>query len=379
MSFEVLEKVYDAAISPGRWRHALDAIAEHCAADAAGLLIRSNSPEVRDKIMLCTKLLRFSRSPSGVYYGLVLDRHQKDYWDVIRAQRLHNPQSDTTLISSAGELDKRPDYRFLNRKLALRRRLAVRLNRERVWFDAMSLAFNSAYDKVPEQAVSKLKPLLPHLSKAIEIGRMFGQLEAKNLTAMDALDRIKIGIAVVDRSARIIVKNSEADRIFSEDRGLTINRNDELECYDSHLNKEIRSEIWSISESARTEGRKCEHSLVVSGPDEDRLLLVELAPMSSKNVEILGASQGVLVTLIDPNRVPTAKLDRFSKMYGMTTAEAEVCGFVIQGMSISEISQSRNTTPTTTKNQVAAILSKTGTNSRLELIQLLLRVLPPIE
>lgn len=379
MSFEVLERVYDAAISPGRWRTALDAIAEACGADAAGLVIRSSDSEIRDKTMLSTVLLNFSRSPSGIYYGLVLDRHQKGDWDIVKSQEIHKPKTDVALVSTASELDSRSDYRFLNRKLGLRRRLAVRLNREPVWFDAMSLAFNSTYEQVPGHATSNLVPLLPHITKAVEIGRMFGELKARQQSALEALDRIKIGIAVVDRSGVVMMKNSEAERIFSEHGGLRVNNKSELVCANERQTSEIRSEIWSLSESARTGGSKCEHTLVVAESDDKQPLLVELAPMSSNNIQLTGASQGVLVTIVDPARVPTVKLNRFSKLYGMTAAEAEVCGFVIQGLSIAEISENRSTTPVTTKNQVASILGKTETKSRMELIQLLMRVLPPIE
>ena len=55
-----------------------------------------------------------------------------------------------------------------------------------------------------------------------------------------------------------------------------------------------------------------------------------------------------------------------------------MCRFLIEGKSLEHIAEARSTTPVTAKNQVAAILDKTGVNRRAELIRLVVRVLPPV-
>jgi len=107
--------------------------------------------------------------------------------------------------------------------------------------------------------------------------------------------------------------------------------------------------------------------------------LIDIAPLSDSKAEIETGLQGALVTIIDPERIPHLRMGRFVALYDLTPAEAEVCGLILQGLSIGDIAESRDTSPVTTKNQVASILSKTGVARRAELIRLVIRVLPPVD
>jgi DNA-binding CsgD family transcriptional regulator len=89
--------------------------------------------------------------------------------------------------------------------------------------------------------------------------------------------------------------------------------------------------------------------------------------------------EGALITLIDPDRVPYLRIDRFVALYNLTPAEAEVCAHIIKGFSTTDIAEMRNTTPVTAKNQASAVLAKLGVNRRLDLIRLVIRLLPPID
>ena len=106
--------------------------------------------------------------------------------------------------------------------------------------------------------------------------------------------------------------------------------------------------------------------------------LLDVAPLKDSRQELDGPAEGALITLIDPERVPEIKMDRFIALYGLTRAEAEVCALVVDGRSLDEIAETRNTTPVTVKNQVAALLSKTGVARRSELIRLVIRIFPPV-
>lgn len=83
--------------------------------------------------------------------------------------------------------------------------------------------------------------------------------------------------------------------------------------------------------------------------------------------------------MLADSSVPYLHLDRFVALYGLTPAEADVCGWIVQGLSVNDIAEARNTTPTTAKNQVAAILAKIGVGRRAELIRLVIGMLPPVE
>ncbi|MEO0913370.1 MAG: hypothetical protein AAFY59_10330, partial [Pseudomonadota bacterium] len=161
-TIHALTHVYDAAVNPGRWRRALDGVADVMGAKAIALLIRSHDPKTRDLNMVNSAYLDFARTPSGLFYMLWLSRLQRPDWDFLSRQPAHAPTPDTAIGPAPEELDARKDYAYLRRKIGVGRRLGVRLNSDKVWFDAMSIAFEKSHYDVPGSATRDLQLLLPH-------------------------------------------------------------------------------------------------------------------------------------------------------------------------------------------------------------------------
>ncbi len=377
--YAALTHVYDAAVELGRWRRALDAVTEAVDAKAIALLIRRPDPSARDLTMLNSTYLDFTRTAWGMYYGLRLSRLQDPDWDFLSRQPAHEPSADTEIGPSADDLDARADYRMLRKKLGVRRRLGVRLNSDKVWFDAMSVAFDTTHSAVPTQAMAGIVPLLPHLTKSVEIGRTFSQLRARYSAVLTALDRVRVGLAIALPSGEIIVENDEAKRVFGLNDGLSKAANGRLLCAEPDQTAEIQAHILTAASTARGEADKSESLMAVPRRSEAERYLIDIAPLSDSKAEIETGLRGALITIIDPERIPLMKMDRFVALYDLTPAETDVCRLVLQGFSVTDIAESRNTSPVTAKNQIASVLSKTGVSRRAELIRLVVRILPPVE
>lgn len=377
--YSVLTHVYDAAVNLGRWRHALDAVAETVDAKAISLLIRRPDPTTKDLQMLNSTYLQFSRSPWGAYYGLRFSRLQDPDWDFLSRQPAHRPTPDVASGCSAEELDKRADYAFLRKKLGVGRRLGVRLNADRAWFDALSIAFDADVSSVPQQAIDRTSLLLPHLTKAVELGRTFAQLKARYAAVLTALDRVTVGLAIALPSGSVVVANEEAKRVATLKDGLTIHPNGCLRCHDSEQSAELDQAIYRAASTARGEDRVNEWLIALKRPSQSSPFLVDVSPLKDSKSQLDAPLEGALVTIIDPERVPRIRVDRFVSLYRLTDAEADVCRMIIQGKSVNEIAEARNTSPVTAKNQISAVLAKTNVGSRSELIRTIFRVIPPVE
>ena len=377
--FAALTHIYDAAARLGRWKRALDAVATVVDAKAIALLIRRPDPSAKDLQMLNSTYLDFVHSPWGFYYGLRLSRLQDPDWDFLSRQPAHQPTPDTAIGLPTDALDRRADYAMLRKRLGVRRRLGIRLNDDRVWFDAMSIAFDAEKEAIPVGAVEKIQLLLPHLTKSVELGRVFSELKARYAAVLTALDRVKVGLAIAMPSGELIVENDEMQRILALADGLTRIRDGMLRCSDGDLTARLTSAIQDAASTARGEAEVSEALITIARPSGDTPFLVDVAPLKDSAAELDGPLEGALVTVIDPDRVPYLRMDRFVALYALTPAEAEVCGLIVQGKSVEDIAEMRNTTPVTAKNQVNAILAKTGVGRRSELIRLVIRVLPPVE
>lgn len=375
---KALELIYDTAVRPGGWRRALDQTTSIVGARGIALVIRGRNAGAPNLTMMSQVYLDFSRKPSGWYYGAFLARLQETDWDTLRSFPVHKAIPDTDAGLSADELDVRADYRFLRKRTGVARRVGVRLNPDEVWFDAMSIGFDRSLNQAPTGLSEQIKPLLPHFSKAIEMGRMFTLLKARYRAALSALDHVQAGLVIALPGGAMIVENAEAQRIFDLSDGLAKGRDGYLSTQDADLTKRVRLAIEAAASTADGTGNQHEVLFAIPRPSGETPILLEVAPISDAGGELETGLRGALITLIDPNRAPYLKLERFAALYNLTAAETDVCRWVAEGAGIPEIADRRGTSPTTTKNQIAAVLSKTGVHSRAELIRLVLRVLPPV-
>lgn len=374
-----LPLIYDTATSLGKWRRALDAVAEELDAKAIALKIRRPHPGSRDLDMLSSAYLNFSRSPSGLYYGLRFARLQNPDWEYLRQQPAHSPTLDSTLPMGTATLDERKDYAFLRGKIGVRRRLGIRLNSDRVWFDAISIAFDKSYDDIPESAVTEIGGLLPHMTKAVELSRIFAQLQSRYKAVLTALDHVRIGLAVALPGGDIIVRNTEADRILDMRDGLWMDRDGYLRCLRSEQGAELADAIAQVARTAAGHDRQCERLVMVQRKSGRDPFMVDVSPLRDSRAELDIGLDGALITIIDPGGMPRVKIDRFAALYDLTPAETEVCGLILDGCSVAEIAEMRNTAPVTAKNQVATVLAKAGFTRRVQFIRMVMRVLPPVD
>ena len=379
--FQALDAIYDTIVNPGSWRKALDTTADALEARAIALVIRGRRAGAKDLTMMSSIYLDFSRTSAGWYYAAFLSRLQNQDWELLKRQPIHQPTLDTASGLTATDLDARRDYAFLGKRTGVARRLGIRLNADDVWFDAMSIGFDRAQTNVPVAATRDVKILLPHLTKALEVGRMFAFLKARYRAMLSALDKVQAGLAIALPDGQLVVKNTEAERILDEKDGLAEGSDGKLAVEANDLGSAISARIRDAAETATGKANRAESLFAVPRLSGKSAYLIDISPISERqnaDAELDRGLNGALVTIVDPERAPYLRVERLAKLYGLTNAETDVCRWIAEGASIAQIAERRGTSPTTAKNQVAAILSKTGVDSRTSLIRLVLRVLPPV-
>lgn len=377
--FQALGEIYDASVNFRRWNQALDKVVDALEAHAIALVIRHPQGEGTDQTILSAVYRELKKSPWGVYYAMRYKHLQKPDWEYLSQQPAQTPTPDTALGIPTRELDRRGDYAFLRKRYDVGRRLGVRLNDDRAWFDAMSIGFHAGAERIPGTAVERAMPLLPHLTKAVEISRVFTELRARYRAVLSVLDRVQVGMMIALPTGDIIVENVEASRILDQGDGLIMDRGGRLNAVNADETAMLRQFIQDAANTANGEEDQAERLVTVTRPSARTPYLIDVAPLKDSAAELEGPLTGALITLIDPDRVPYLRMGRFAAIYGLSPAETEVCSLLSEGCSVNEIAERRNTTPVTAKNQCNAILAKAGVKRRVDLIRLIIRVLPPIE
>jgi DNA-binding CsgD family transcriptional regulator len=141
---------------------------------------------------------------------------------------------------------------------------------------------------------------------------------------------------------------------------------------------QLKAAIRAAVNTARGEGDQPDCLIALDRPSGATPFLIDVAPLNDTRAEIDHPLNAALITVIDPTHIPTLRIEKFTALYNLTKAEADVCALLIQGLRQSEIAKQRDTSPVTIKNQIAAIFAKTGTGRQADLIRLVIRVLPPV-
>jgi DNA-binding CsgD family transcriptional regulator/PAS domain-containing protein len=370
--------IYDAAADHLRWQQALDAVAVRVGAQAGALLIRELGDTPYSVGALSSGYRSLKASGKLQYYLENLSHLEEPQWAYIGRMRLGEIERDENMGITRSVLDQRADYVFLRETVGTLRRLAFRLNDNRGWFDGVTLSFPPDVPHVPQAAITDLKPLLPHMAKAVELGRTFSRLKQRYDAVLAVLDKVAIGLVLALESGEIVVVNREAERIFALHDGIGKSRTNRLTLSDSDENAQLQAHIAEMARTALGEAETSERVMRLSRPSGEHPFLVEVVPLRDSQAEIQRNLRCALVVLVDPDSETELNVASFGTLHQLTQAETEVCELLIRGYQAPEIAEMRRTSVSTARNQIAAVYLKTTTRRRGDLIRLVIRTIPPI-
>ena len=377
--FQACGPIYDAAVDSERWRAALDAVLRSVGAKSAGLLVTELQGV---KPYSVNYLSSAYHTPAGMrdvqYYVEHLAPLEADAWNVVRQLPKQKIVTDAEFWPDLDNVRTRADYRFLEEHFGVFRRAGVRLNDNRCWFDSMTLQYDAALTTIPNGSLETAQLLLPHLAKAIELGRSFSLLKMRYKAVLSALDHVEIGMCIALGQGEVIVANREAERIFDLDDGIRLARNHSFLFRDVDLGRSVTEAIGMASETVRGENNFAEVVLAVLRLSGKHPFLIEIVPLRDHAGEVDASLEGALITLIDPGSPTPFSTARLVEAYGLTRAEAEVCRPLVDGWTNERIAEERRVSIDTIKTQITSILQKTGTKRRSELIRLALKSSPPV-
>ena len=201
-------------------------------------------------------------------------------------------------------------------------------------------------------AVARLEALAPHLRQAWDITQQVqgGQRQLGGLQAH--LDQLRCGLLLCDEQAQVRWLNRSARQLVQRGAALQV-RDGVLRAASPAATTTLHAQI------ARAEAQ-AGFLAVGDGPSRLHLAL-------RRTVE-----GGVLVAATrvgDGVAVPTAA---WSRLLGVTAAEAALVATLVDGGTLEEHAQRRGVSAGTVRGQLKQVLSKTGTHRQAELVRLAL-------
>lgn len=209
---------------------------------------------------------------------------------------------------------------------------------------------------------SALLRLAPNLHAARRLRTQLGRISLERRAGEQILDRLAVGLVVVDARARVITTNRPADQILALNDGLT--QHNGLEASTAADTAAIRRAVTSVAEG---EDGGAPRRLCLARPSGARPWLIEVTPVERKD-----AQSAATVVISDGERPPQPCPDALRTYYGLTPAEAHLATLLSAGLSLEEAAERRSVSRNTARGQLKRIFAKTQTNRQAALVRLVL-------
>lgn len=204
--------------------------------------------------------------------------------------------------------------------------------------------------------------IAPHVRRAVTIsGLLDGRRVERNALA-GIIDQLATAVVLVERSGKVVRVNPAGEQLCAEG---TV--------------KQSRDGMLRLGDH---EANKMLHAALTSGAAEPVLIPMTDQSGATMIAAILAAEpgSGLFAVLINrQDRELPAIGKHLARLFGLTPREVAVLMPLLEGKTIEEASAMLGIAEATTRTHLKRLLSKTGTNRQSELIQTVMRALPPVK
>ena len=367
----VLE-IYDTVVDPQRWPGVLDRCAEMV--DGLGCIVFEMDGHGPDRKL--TAPLHSSKYDPELLTGYI--KYFRDFelvdQDVFEAHSLAADGidliDDAVLAPSIEELKRRPNVRQLM-EYGICHRAAGLLNKDNRQRSRFSVQLGTARGPLTAEENARLSVYLPHIAKALDLGRPAKQLTDLQRSVVAAMDSLKIGVCIMDRTGSVIVTNTEFERQRAEYGAFRIDPAGRL-----HLHEGAdQARYASLLEDALAHGhhgaRPRKEAIPTNTDGKTGALSIELVPLERFAEMGSAPLHGAVLYSLDTAQITTCDPVHMMRVFGLTQAESELTPLIFEGLTNAQIAQQRGRSVDTVNAQVKSILTKTHCANRTQLARVL--------
>ncbi len=218
--------------------------------------------------------------------------------------------------------------------------------------------------------------LFPHMARALQLTYRLELLKTDRDAGADALDRLPMGVILVDRGGRVVAINRAAQAIVARNDGLaSVDRG--LVAATQAETAALRRLIAQATQTSQGRGLHPGGALALSRPSMLRPLSVLVAPLGRKaagaNDLDLGRMRPAAVVFVsDPEARQETPAALLARLYGLTPAEARLAEALAGGGPLTAAAERLGIGRETARSQLKQVYAKTGTHRQAELARLLL-------
>lgn len=225
-----------------------------------------------------------------------------------------------------------------------------------------------------------IRLLAPHLARSVQINRQVADITTHKTWACSSLDRLRIGVILLDDQGQPVFFNREAERLVNNNTGFTVKR-DGLAFLSMTETCRLRHLIANAGSMAVENETIAGGCLLYTGSDGLRLQFQVIPLPRNLSESPWGQSlhSGCVAVFVSSSGGPHLPWKRLSDLHGLSRAEARLASLLADGISLEEAALVLHVSIQTVRTQLKSIFSKTGVTRQAELVALLLSDMLSIE
>ncbi len=366
--------IYDAVFDPDHRTDVLDRIADFAGGDSGGLLSKHALGRALGKV-------------EHLYCCIGNDP------DSLRAYSESYPKLDSTAdplsvgveqIVSTGDLVSYEEFR--------RGRFYREWARPHGWIDIasavieksatsctfLSVARREASGLVDADMRRRMALIVPHVRRALLIGKTIHQKEAEATCLTDILDGLSAGMILIDATGHIVHANAAGDTILATADFLRRTPCGRLVACDASVNAALR-EIFPGADAGDAALGVKGIALPLTARNGERYV-AHVLPLTSGARRNTGLAYDAVAALF----VRKAALDALSpsgvigEMYHLTPTELRVLLAIVDVGGVPEVAASLGVAATTIKTHLSRLFEKTGAGRQADLVKLVAGFATPL-
>ncbi len=223
--------------------------------------------------------------------------------------------------------------------------------------------------RVDDEARHRMRLIVPHLRRAVLIGRVIDLKTAEAASFADTLDGVRAGMFLVDARGRIIHANAGGHALLAEGR-LLHSAGGKLAADDAAAEQALHEAFLAANGGDVAVGTKG-IAVPLIKRDGERYV-AHVLPLTSGTRRRTGKSYAAAAALFVHNaalEVPSPP-EAIAKTFKLTPSELRVLLAIVEVGGVAETAEALGIGPGTVKTHLLRVFAKTGTSRQAELVKL---------